>query len=107
MSRFCQALEVGRARSFLVAWIRATRPLLSDLPMRARNCPSTPPKEAHSMCSRFLRSAVVLWIVVPAALCFANELKVCADPDALPFSNQAGQGFENRLAEMLGQDLHV
>ena len=28
-------------------------------------------------------------------------LRVCADPNNLPFSNQAGEGFENRLAAML------
>jgi mxaJ protein len=28
-------------------------------------------------------------------------LRVCADPDNLPNSNKAGEGFENRLAELL------
>jgi quinoprotein dehydrogenase-associated probable ABC transporter substrate-binding protein len=32
-------------------------------------------------------------------------LRVCADPRNLPFSNEAGQGFENKLAEMLAQKL--
>jgi quinoprotein dehydrogenase-associated probable ABC transporter substrate-binding protein len=32
-----------------------------------------------------------------------EALRVCADPNNLPFSNQAGEGFENRLAEMMGQ----
>ncbi len=32
-------------------------------------------------------------------------LRVCADPRNLPFSNEAGQGFENKLAELLGQKL--
>lgn len=41
-----------------------------------------------------------------AAPAAANPpLRVCADPNNLPFSNQAGQGFENRLAQMLGQAL--
>jgi mxaJ protein len=35
----------------------------------------------------------------------AGELRVCADPNNLPFSNQAKQGFENGLAEMLARDL--
>jgi mxaJ protein len=26
----------------------------------------------------------------------ARELRVCADPDALPFSHRDGSGFENR-----------
>lgn len=28
-------------------------------------------------------------------------LRVCADPDNLPFSNQAGEGVENKLAELM------
>lgn len=30
-------------------------------------------------------------------------LRVCADPDNLPFSNQAGEGVENKLAELLAK----
>jgi len=33
------------------------------------------------------------------------RLRVCADPGNLPFSNRLGQGFENRLAEMLAAHL--
>src|ERR1043166_7575848 len=32
-------------------------------------------------------------------------LRVCADPNNLPFSNQRGEGFENRLAELIAHDL--
>jgi len=32
-------------------------------------------------------------------------LRVCADPDNLPFSNQDGQGLENRIAEVVARDL--
>lgn len=32
-------------------------------------------------------------------------LRVCADPNNLPFSNRAGQGFENKIAEVLAKDL--
>jgi mxaJ protein len=34
-----------------------------------------------------------------------DDLRVCADPNNLPFSNRAGEGFENRLAEMVAQKL--
>src|SRR3954462_6131504 len=48
--------------------------------------------------------AAALSIAFPAP---AKALRVCADPDYLPFSNRAGQGFENKIAEavakMLGQ----
>src|SRR5207237_10170955 len=33
-------------------------------------------------------------------------LRVCADPNNLPFSNDRGQGFENRIAELVARDLH-
>jgi quinoprotein dehydrogenase-associated probable ABC transporter substrate-binding protein len=32
-------------------------------------------------------------------------LRVCADPRNMPFSNQKGEGFENKLAELLAQKL--
>lgn len=35
----------------------------------------------------------------------AEPLKVCADPDYLPYSNQAGQGFENKVAEIVAKAL--
>lgn len=34
-----------------------------------------------------------------------NVLRVCADPNNLPFSNRAGEGFENKLVEMIAADL--
>jgi quinoprotein dehydrogenase-associated probable ABC transporter substrate-binding protein len=33
-------------------------------------------------------------------------LRVCADPNNLPFSNEKGEGFENRIAELLAEKLH-
>ncbi len=36
-----------------------------------------------------------------------TKLRVCADPSNLPFSNQAGEGFENRIAELLAAKLKV
>jgi quinoprotein dehydrogenase-associated probable ABC transporter substrate-binding protein len=35
----------------------------------------------------------------------SRELRVCADPNNLPFSNQREQGFENRLAELIATEL--
>ncbi|HEY8591982.1 MAG TPA: quinoprotein dehydrogenase-associated putative ABC transporter substrate-binding protein [Sphingomicrobium sp.] len=34
-----------------------------------------------------------------------RTLTACADPNNLPFSNRAGEGFENKLAEMIAEDL--
>jgi hypothetical protein len=36
-----------------------------------------------------------------------TELRVCADPHNLPFSNQQGEGFENKIAELLAHDLNL
>lgn len=36
-----------------------------------------------------------------------RTLTACADPNNLPFSNKAGQGFENKLAELIARDLHA
>src|SRR4051794_25863890 len=35
----------------------------------------------------------------------AGVLRVCADPNNLPFSNEKQQGFENKIAEVLARDL--
>ena len=33
-------------------------------------------------------------------------LRVAADPNNLPFSNQRGEGFENKIAELIARELH-
>lgn len=38
----------------------------------------------------------------PAAV---TALRVCADPDNLPYSHQDGSGFENRIAQLAARDL--
>lgn len=46
---------------------------------------------------------VLLLLGVMAEPAWAN-LRVCADPNNLPFSNQAQEGFENRLIARIAQD---
>jgi mxaJ protein len=42
----------------------------------------------------------------PAATDAAERvLRVCEDPNNLPFSNRAGEGFENKIAELLAREL--
>ena len=36
-----------------------------------------------------------------------TKLRVCADPSNLPFSDKAGEGFENQIAELLASKLGV
>jgi mxaJ protein len=60
------------------------------------------------MCLRF--RSVFLFAVIFAGLCglaSARDLRVCADPDNLPFSNRSQQGFENRIAEVVARDLNA
>ncbi len=40
-----------------------------------------------------------------AAYAATATLRVCADPNNLPFSNRAHQGFENQLADLVAHDL--
>ena len=36
-----------------------------------------------------------------------TDLRVCADPYNLPFSNERGEGFENKIANIVAQDLNA
>jgi mxaJ protein len=40
-----------------------------------------------------------------AAAGHLTELRVCGDPDNLPYSNEKQEGFENRIAEVVARDL--
>jgi mxaJ protein len=53
-------------------------------------------------------SLAVIALIAAAAAAAGGAtppLRVCSDPNNLPFSNRKGQGFENRIAELLGRDL--
>lgn len=43
----------------------------------------------------------------PPELAERGQLRVCADGNNLPFSNRDGEGFENRIAEMMADELDV
>ena len=55
------------------------------------------------MCSSFLRGVALMALFVGSAE--ARELRVCADPNNLPFSNEAGEGLENKLAALVAEEL--
>ncbi len=57
------------------------------------------------MCSSFLRVAVLAGLLTIAGGVQARELRVCADPNNLPFSNEAGEGFENRIVSLIAQEI--
>lgn len=53
-----------------------------------------------------LAAAVAAGAAPAAAGPRPRALRVCADPNNMPFSNRAGQGFENRIASLIARDLH-
>jgi mxaJ protein len=57
------------------------------------------------MCSAFLRGAVALLLLVGSAQ--ARELRVCADPNNLPFSNDRLEGFENKIVAIIAEELQA
>jgi mxaJ protein len=42
---------------------------------------------------------------IPASESTTRELTVCADPNNLPFSNKAEEGFENKIASLIARDM--
>ncbi len=54
------------------------------------------------MSSRCL-SLVLAMAFTAASAGAAAPLRICADPDNLPFSNRAGQGFDNRIATIVAR----
>jgi mxaJ protein len=50
---------------------------------------------------------LALVVAACAAICAAPRppLRVCSDPNNLPFSNDRQQGFENKVAELVARDL--
>ncbi len=79
--------------------------------------PSRNPRSSRSLDARFLARAALLGLVgltIGAAVAAEDEafikpraLKVCVDPNNLPFSNDKGEGFENKIAQMLAHDLDL
>ncbi|ACA17405.1 extracellular solute-binding protein family 3 [Methylobacterium sp. 4-46] len=56
-------------------------------------------------CSGLLRLACGCAAALACSGACARELRVCADPNNLPFSNRGGEGFENRIVDIVARDL--
>jgi mxaJ protein len=58
-----------------------------------------------------MRKSALAGLAFLALACHAEkptrELRVCSDPNNLPFSNQRQEGFENRLAQLIASELHA
>jgi mxaJ protein len=62
------------------------------------------------MSSRFLERApavagLLAALLLVSAAPSSRVLRICSDPNNLPFSNRKEQGFENRLARLIGREL--
>src|SRR6478752_6788408 len=60
------------------------------------------------MCSacRALGAFVTVWALLVSEAGAQAPLRVCADPNNLPFSNEQGDGFENKIAALVARELH-
>jgi quinoprotein dehydrogenase-associated probable ABC transporter substrate-binding protein len=57
---------------------------------------------------RTWRTALVAGLVLASGSALGANLRsltVCADPGNMPLSNQRGEGFENKIAEVIGKEL--
>ncbi len=62
------------------------------------------------MCSSFRKFALLIAAALLVGSCAKPEnqkrvLRVCSDPNNLPFSNEREEGFENRIADLVARDL--
>src|SRR4051794_36805981 len=132
--RFCPASEAGRASSQTRKLIRVCEMRRWDLAARHRIFHFILPAEASCSFSgsaiprrsrinphrRLLRTRTMrnptslTGLIVAGFLLYASaaarseggsELRVCADPNNMPFSNREYAGFENKIAELAAQKL--
>ena len=95
-SRFRKDLFHAKAQSR----ITTPRCVFAGLPLRL--CVNFLLLLAASACSHYQPAAVTAGSQIARP---AGVLRVCADPNNLPFSNERGEGFENKIAELLAHDL--
>jgi mxaJ protein len=60
---------------------------------------------SRDLCRRLIVVLAAVVLGVLPAFAKTPELRVCADPNNLPFSNERGEGFENRIAQVLAREL--
>ena len=73
------------------------------------HCLTNPSRSGRCPDAKSVAIALVIGLALSAASYAAaaekDELRVCADPNNLPFSNEDGAGFENKLAELTAAGL--
>ena len=65
---------------------------------------------AHGSAAKVVQVVSLLALATPVCAEFAGSdglpLRVCADPNNLPYSNAAGDGFENKIVSLIAAHLH-
>src|SRR5215218_4802107 len=82
--------------------------MYSRCPDRSARTVAQRAARAWLLAARTAACALALVVVLlpgAGALAAADTLRVCADPDNLPYSHADGSGFENRIAQLLAEDL--
>lgn len=75
--------------------------------------PVSKPDASPSLALRAARLCALLALAALGAQAAAQEefapraLRVCQDPNNLPFSTESGEGFENRIAALLAQNMSL
>jgi mxaJ protein len=67
--------------------------------------PTTPARRRPARAFAAVMMVAVMAVYSPAVGAAQGELRVCADPNNLPFSNDRGEGFENKLADLVAHGL--
>jgi mxaJ protein len=52
-----------------------------------------------------MRASLLVLLTLGCAKSVSPPLRVCSDPNNLPFSNQKQEGFENRIAELIAREM--
>lgn len=60
---------------------------------------------AASRLNLIVPSVALALLMSAGAIAARRELRVCADPNNLPFSNQKLEGFENKLADLIAAEM--
>src|SRR4051812_5808719 len=50
--------------------------------------------------------ALMIWAALSGGSSAQSALRVCADPNNMPFSNERGEGFENKIAALVAREMH-
>ena len=75
--------------------------------VQGRDEVATGARNGRRWCALFATILVLSGNAVAQESGARSTLRVCADPNILPMSNKAGQGYENKIAELFGRKLGI